>query len=152
MTATFAIAPAGMRPLWLLAPMSALLLGVLAVLALAWYGSQYARFDVSPAGLRLSGDVYGRLIAAPDLRGGAARIVDLRVAAELAPRRRTFGTALPGYAAGWFRLQNGEKALLFLTDWSRAVYIPTRRGYALLMSPNEPQALLDAVRRIAPGS
>ncbi len=152
MTTTFAIAPAGMRPLWLLVPIGALLLGVLAMLALAWYGSQHARFDISPAGLRLRGDVYGRLVAAPDLRGGAARIVDLRVAAELAPKRRTFGTGLPGYAAGWFRLRNGEKALLFLTDWSRAVYIPTRRGYALLVSPKEPQALLDAVRRIGPGS
>src|SRR5206468_4079591 len=79
------------------------------------------------------GDVYGRLIPASQLRGAAARIIDLRSDAEHRPRRRTFGTGLPGYAAGWFRLRNGEKALLFLTDWTHVVYVPKRAGYAVLM-------------------
>jgi hypothetical protein len=156
MTQTFAILPAGTRTLWVLVPLFVLLLGGLgagaAVLGGAWYGSQRATFEVSPAGLRLRGDVYGRLIPASELRGTAARIIDLRSDAEHRPRRRTFGTGLPGYAAGWFRLHNGEKALLFLTDWTHVVYVPTRDGYAVLLSPGAPEAMLRAIQQIASAS
>jgi hypothetical protein len=58
---------------------------------------------------------------------------------------RTLGTGLPGYKAGWFRLGNGEKALVYLTDLERAVYVPTRAGYSLLLSPADPQAFLNAL-------
>ena len=55
-------------------------------------------------------------------------------------------------APGWFRLKNGEKALVSLTDRHRAVYVPTSRGYALLVSPAEPDSFLAALRRVAPAS
>jgi Bacterial PH domain len=148
---TFAIAPAGTRPLWILLPAFLVLLAGMALLGAAWFGSQRASIEVSPAGLRLRGDLYARLIPASQLLGGAARLVDLRTAPEYRPTRRTLGTGLPGYAAGWFRLASGEKALLFLTDRRRAIYIPTRAGYAVLVSPVDPPALLAALERIAPG-
>jgi hypothetical protein len=56
------------------------------------------------------------------------------------------GTALPGYQSGWFRLRNGEKALLYLTDRSRAVYIPTAEGYAVVLSPIDPDGFLTALK------
>jgi hypothetical protein len=56
------------------------------------------------------------------------------------------GTGLPGYKAGWFRLRNGERALLYLTDRARAVYGPTSAGYGLLLSPAEPDAFHAALR------
>jgi hypothetical protein len=62
------------------------------------------------------------------------------------------GTGLPGYRAGWFRLRNGEKALVSLTDTHHVVYVPTSRGFALLLSPAEPDRVLAAVRRVAPAS
>lgn len=156
MTETFSIIPAGTRPLWVLLPvlglLLALLVGALVVLGGAWHGSQRARFEVSPSGLRLRGDVYGRLIPAADLKGGAARIVDLRSAPEYRATKRLFGTGLPGYQAGWFRLGNGEKALLFVTDWSNVVYLPTRGGYSVLLSPTQPRSLLQALRALAPAT
>jgi hypothetical protein len=59
------------------------------------------------------------------------------------------GTGLPGYSAGWFSLRNGEKALLFVTDRSRVVRIPTRDGYSLMVSPRHPQAFMEALRAAA---
>lgn len=156
MTETFSIVPAGTRPLWVLLPvlrlLLALLVGALAVLGGAWHGSQRASFEVSPMGLQLRGDVYGRLIPTADLKGGAARILDLRSAPEYRATRRLVGTGLPGYQAGWFRRRNGEKALLFVTDWSNVVYVPTRGGYAVLLSPTQPLALPQALRALAPGT
>ncbi len=45
-----------------------------------------------------------------------AKQVDLSGDSEYRLRTRTNGTGLPGYQAGWFKLQNGEKALVFVTD------------------------------------
>lgn len=58
------------------------------------------------------------------------------------------GTGLPGYQSGWFRLANGERALLYLTDRSKAVHVPTTLGYSLLLSPDDPDAFLSALKAL----
>lgn len=142
----FTIAPAGMKPLWLLLPVALVLAIVVAVLALSVLGSRTSRFEISAAGLRIRGDLYGRLIPARQLRADAARRVDLGGASELRPKWRTMGTGLPGYQSGWFRLRNGERALVYLTDRQKAVYVPTAAGYSLLLSPDDPDAFLAALQ------
>ena len=72
--------------------------------------------------------------------------VNFALTPPLEPRLRTLGTGLPGYRAGWFRLRNGEKALLYLTDESRAVYVPTTAGYSVIVSPQDPDAFLAALK------
>src|SRR5262245_56885282 len=147
---TFAIAPAGIRSMWfILAIPIAVLVPAVGVLGLSMVGSQTARFEVSSQGIRLRGDLYGRFIPAEQIRGDSARRIDLSATPDLQPVRRTLGTGLPGYRAGWFTLRNGEKALLYMTDNSRAVYLPTQAGYCLLLSPVDPEAFVSAVRSIA---
>lgn len=146
---SFAIVPSTSRALWILVVILILITVGILMIATA-RGSRSSRFELTDAGLRLRGDVYGRLIPRTALRGGSARIVDLARTPELEPRRRTIGTAMPGYRAGWFRLRNGEKALLYLTDTRRAVYIPTRQGYSLLLSPQQPEWFVERLRTVAP--
>lgn len=150
---TYHIIPAHTRALWVLLGvlLTILVLGG-TVLFKSALGARTSRFVLTGDGLRLMGDLYGRFIRATDLRGGASRIVDLRREHELAPAQRTLGTALPGYRSGWFRLRNGEKALLYVTDQRRVVYVPTRLGYSVLLSVTEPDSLLAALRTVAPGS
>jgi hypothetical protein len=147
----FAIAPPGTRPLWIMAAaMLVVMIPVGAILATVVFGLRGAHFEVSAEGLRLRGDFYGRLIPAAELVPERAARVDLQATPGLAPKRRTLGTGLPGYQAGWFDLQNGEKALLYLTDRTRAVYVPTTSGYGVLLSPADPDgfvAALQAARR-----
>ena len=142
----FAIAPGTVKGLYLLWGIVALAmtLGV-GTVAFATSGARLSRFEVSSEGLRLRGDLYGRLIPVNELQVKEARRVDLSSSPELAPARRTMGTGLPGYQSGWFRLRNGEKALLYLTDRSRAVYVPTTAGYAVLLSPEDPEGFLKAL-------
>ncbi|MFN8009135.1 MAG: PH domain-containing protein [Terriglobia bacterium] len=140
---SFSIAPAGLKSAWLVLM---ILIPIVSLLLFTLIGSRAARFEVSPEGLRLRGDFYGRLIPADQLQTQAARRVDFTATPALLPKWRTMGTGLPGYQAGWFRLQNGEKALLYLTDKSRAVYIPTTAGYSLLLSPIAPDEFLSALR------
>jgi hypothetical protein len=128
--------------------MAAILVPVIVLVGGTVVGARGARFEVSPTGLALHGDWYGRTIPSGQIRGQDARRVDFAAEPELAPKWRTMGTGLPGYQAGWFRLRNGEKALLYLTDRSRAVYVPTTAGYSLLLSPADPERFLSAVRAI----
>ena len=148
----FQIAPASARSLLLL-PLGLIPVVVVAfVLGASFIGMRSARFEVSTTGLRLSGDLYGRTISAADLRGGSARRVNINESTEYQPARRTLGTGLPGYRAGWFRLRNGEKALLYVTDPARVVYVPTRLGYSVMLTPSDPDGFLNALRTVAPAS
>jgi hypothetical protein len=45
-------------------------------------------------------------------------------------------------------MNNGEKALVFYTG-GEAVYMPTRQGYSLLLSPRSPRQFLDALQQAA---
>jgi len=149
---TFPIAPASLRALWLLLPVMIIPLFIAGlVLTASFLGMRRARFEVTTQGLRLTGDMYGRMISASNLRGGAARRVDITGNSDVRPARRRMGTGLPGYRAGWFRLQNGEKALLYVTDASKAVYIPTRLDYSILLTPEDPDGFISAIRSVAPG-
>ncbi len=147
---TFPIAPATSRYLWLLIPVLILMIGAAALLVASVRGAHSSTFEIRPDGLRLHGDLYGRLIPRAELRVDLARRVDLTREEGLRPKWRRMGTALPGYQAGWFRLRNGEKALLYLTDRTRAVYVPTTAGYVLLLSPADPDAFLSRLRGDTP--
>lgn len=155
MTETFSIVPAGGKPYYLVVPVLIFLVVVVVVVAVALGGalraSQSAVFEVSPEGLRLRGELlYRKWIPAGSLRGQAARVVDLARERDLAPRGRTFGTGLPGYGGGWFRLQGGEKALIYVTTRERVVYIPTTEGYSVLLSVDDPERMVARLREISP--
>jgi len=152
MIETFPIVPGQVRILWVAIPLVLLVTLTIGALAYSLMGARTARFEVSAEGLRLRGDFYGRLIPANALRLDAARVVDLRTDRGLAPVIRTMGTAISGYRAGWFRLRDGERALLYVTDPTRVAYVPTTDGYAVLLSVADPAALLASLHRIAPGA
>ncbi len=144
----FPIAPAESRYLWFLIPVIVILLGAMVLVATSVRGARSASFEIRQEGLRLRGDLYGRLIPKAQLQLNLARRVDLAREQGLRPRSRRLGTALPGYQAGWFRLRNGDKALLYLTDRTRAVYVPTTAGYGLLLSPADPDGFLSRLRAV----
>lgn len=147
-TQVFQIAPAASKALWALAIVPGIILVlVFGLLAASAIGSRSATFEVSREGLRLRGDLYGRFIPSSALRSAEARRVDFETTPELTPGLRTMGTGLPGYQSGWFRLRNGSRALLYLTDRSRAVYVPTTNGYGVLLSPADPAAFLLALKQ-----
>jgi hypothetical protein len=146
--AVFPIAPADSRYFWLLIPVIIILLGAIGLLATSLRGAHASRFEIRADGLRLEGDLYGRLLPKAQLRVDLARRVDLTREEQLRPKWRRIGTALPGYQSGWVRLRNGEKALLYLTDRTRAVYIPTTAGYSVLLSPADPDGFLAQLRSV----
>ena len=149
MKETFPLIPASSGPTWFFLGLSVFLVGLVALFGYFAYASRHTRCEVSPEGLRIAGGPYGRRIALEALRPDVAKVTDLKKDPLCGFKWRTNGVGLPGYSVGWFRLQNGEKALAFVTDSRRVLYLPTREGYSLLLSVENPDGLLEALRAAA---
>lgn len=147
MKTTFSMIPASSGSMWFLAVLGALFFAILLLfVALAW-GARHTRYEVSPQGLAVQAPLWGRELTFSQLDLERARPVNLRQDPELRIKWRTWGAGLPGYGAGWFRLRNGEKALAHVTDSRRVLYLPTREGYALMLSVEDPESMLTVLRR-----
>lgn len=142
----FPMIPAASKSLWFFAIIGLVLVGsALLMLWLAW-SMQHAQFTVSKEGLRVKGDLYGRLIPLASLKLDEAVVANLHTDKDHQPTLRTMGTGLPGYAAGWFKLRNGTKGLLYVTDRTRVARIPTTEGYTVMLSVSDPAALIATLK------
>ena len=147
MDKTFNITPASPAPLITILAISILLLLILGLFAFIGYSSRNVKFEVSDQGLRIKGAIYGRFIPKEDIAEENAEIINLDASPEYKPRIRTNGVGLPGYSEGWFKLKNNEKALLFVTDRSNVVYIPTRQDYSVLLSVSNSEEFYESIKQ-----
>jgi len=100
------------------------------------------------AGLQLGALPWRRVpVSAMDL--AQARVVNLDELREWQPVLRIAGASLPGYRSGLFRLRNGRRARILLTDRRRVLLLPRLDGGAVLLSLTRPEALLAALRNQA---
>ena len=125
-----------------LAALSVVLLLMLAALALL----KRRRIALEDGVLVVAATFYTRKTAVTALDLAQARIASLDEHTEFRPGMKTNGYALPGFQAGHFRLRNRAKAFCLLTTQQRVLILPQRDGAFLLLSPERPQALLDALR------
>ncbi|MBI4283370.1 MAG: hypothetical protein HY663_02735 [Chloroflexi bacterium] len=147
MVRTFDITPATTAPLIFIGAISLLLVLLIGFFVFAGYSSRNTKFEVSDQGLRINGSVYGRFIPREAIAIENIKTINLATYPEYQPKLRTNGVVLPGYSTGWFRLKNNEKALLFVTDRSKMVYIPTRQGYAVLLSVSQADEFYQATKQ-----
>jgi len=75
----------------------------------------------------------------------SARIVDLDREPGLRPIFKTFGTSMPGFHAGHFRLRDRSRGFLLLTDRRKVLVLRERDGRNLLLSLSRPQSLIDTL-------
>jgi len=148
MRQVFPIIPASGGPFWLLGVVGVFLLALLFLFAYLAYSSRNVKFEVSTEGLRIKGDIYGRTIPTRALVADKAKVLDLSREKEYQLSWRTNGAGLPGYKSGWFRLKNGEKGLVFVTDTRQVVYLPTREGYSVLLSVARPSDFIQALKLV----
>jgi hypothetical protein len=78
-----------------------------------------------------------------------ATIVNLEDHPELKPAFKVAGVGLPGYRSGLFRLRDRRRATVLLTEYRRVLVLPTHDGGVVLLSPQRPEALLEALRSAA---
>jgi hypothetical protein len=134
------------QPWLLMAPVGLITCSVLGLLIWMIGSSRRTRFEVSPQGLQIHYPLYGRSFTRKELDLDAARMVNLEHEADLRPAWRTNGVGLVGFGAGWFRLKNKQKALIFLANHQPVVLLPTRQDFVLLLTPEHPESFLEALR------
>jgi hypothetical protein len=147
MERVFGIIPASSGPYIFIWAISIILIAVIVLFIYIGHSSRNITYVVSDEGLHIKGGLYGRTIPMADIVAEEVRVMNLNTETEYNPKWRTNGIGLPGYAAGWFKLQNKEKALCFLTDRSSVVYIPTGKDYSVMLSALEAEELAGLLRR-----
>lgn len=146
-TQVFPIIPAQSSVYLILIPVLAILFIGGGVATWAAFASRHVKFEVSNDGITIRGDMYGRFVPKDKMVLKSARAIDLDHETSLKPKWRTNGTGYPGYKAGWFRLADDSKALVFITDPHHVVYVPTIDGSSLMMSVSNPDEFLATLKR-----
>lgn len=129
--------------------LAALTLSVALMLAVWWFTARLlGRQAASLTGgiLEITGALHKRRIALAELDLVHARVVDLAERTELRPRLKLFGMGVPGFRSGWFLLANGRRGFVCMTRGARVLWIPTHKGYDLLLEMQQPQAALEHLR------
>lgn len=141
-SSVFPIVPPSAAPFWFLWGIAIFLLLLVALFGFIGYWARNTKFELTDEGLQIRGGIYRRFIPKSSLFIEGAKILDLNAEGEYQPKLRTNGIGLPGYNAGWFKLKNGSKALLFVTNPSKVIYIPSKEKYSVLLSTSRPEEFL----------
>lgn len=136
--------PANPVPWWLVVPFATALP---IVAPLAWLGRR--SIVIEDGTLVVSAGMNTLRSSIAELQLDKVRVLNLQEHVDHAPMLQLFGMGLPGFKAGHYLLRNRRRAFCLLTDRQRVVLIPRRDGRLLLLSPERPQALLDALRDVA---
>ncbi len=99
--------------------------------------------------LTIASGLHTYRVQASEIDLDQAQIVSLTDTPNLKPVRQSFGTGMPGYHAGRFRLRDRRAAFVLLTSKQKVLSLPSHQGRVLLLSLEQPQALLNALRDVA---
>lgn len=93
--------------------------------------------------------LFERKVAVSALALDKARVLDLDEHTEFKSMLQLGGIALPGYRAGHYLLRNRSRAFCLLTARNKVLLLPQLDGKVILLSPENPQALLSRLRELA---
>jgi len=129
-------------PVWFLP----LILGIGPALLLfgAW-GARNPVATLGPSGLQLKVSFIRQTWSLAEINRDDAMKINLENRKELRPKWKLWGAAMPGLSSGLFKLHNGDKAHVYLTDKTKVVYLQTQKGVVLL-SLERPGDFLDYLK------
>ena len=106
-----------------------------------------ARVYVDQGELVVKPGIGSKRFALSALRAHGLSVVDLRERRELQPLFKLWGTSLPGFAGGRYRLRNRDNAICLLLDRTRVSYLRSDDGTSVLLSLKEPEQLRALLQR-----
>jgi hypothetical protein len=147
MRGQFDLVPAPISAYWVIFTLLVLILLLLIFFVYMAFSMRHLYCEITEAGLKLKGGMYKKFIQKESIVNDGIDVLDLNIRKDVAPRRRLNGLAFPGYREGWFRLKSGEKAIVILTDISRVLYLPTKDGYAVMLSADKPLEMMHTMKQ-----
>lgn len=100
---------------------------------------------LGPDGLKIRVSFVNKTWALASMDRAGAKLVNLENSKDLRPKWKLWGAAMPGLSSGIFKLHNGEKAHVYITDKTQVVYIPTGSG-PILLSLQRPKDFIAALQ------
>jgi HAMP domain-containing protein len=125
----------------------AVVLGAAGVFVWFIVGQQQSALHLSASQLTLKAPLYGRTLPIGDVLVEQIESVTLNRQSPYGLTWRLNGLSVPGYDLGWFQTRSKGKVLAALTR-DQALAIPTRRGYILLVSVQDPDGLSSQLREL----
>jgi len=107
------------------------------------------RITLDGHSLVVAATIFTQRIPIDTLDLDSARIVDLDKRTELRPLLGINRFGLPGLRAGQYVLRNRNRGFCLLTRFQKVLVLPRRDGRFVLLSPEQPQALLSRLRELA---
>lgn len=119
---------------------------------ISWFDrSHKVKFRIHRGMLEITGDpFFSDTLPLNSLDVSGAVPVDLSKKGPWSLKWKTFGTSMPGYYAGEFTLRNGEGALVFVSEKTKALYIPrVSNRRPLIISVPDPLEFRDVLKSAA---
>ena len=107
---------------------------------------KYTSISVTDESLIIKSIFYGKTIPLQKINTRGLRKLNLYSDWEYNVKTRANGIGLPNYFAGWMRLNNGAKALVFLTDRTSVALIPTDE-YDILFSTDDYEGIKESLSK-----
>ena len=123
---------------------SALMFGLILVFSWLWYQGQSANITLNMTQFSLNVPFYGTTMPRSDILVTGVRVWDAEQEPELKPDIRSNGFDVPGFQLGWYRLNDGQKALV-VAGQGQWLVIPTRQEYIIMITTEDPERLLKAI-------
>lgn len=116
---------------------------------LIWFGysARNIKYVIDEDSISIKNTLYGRTIEKSSILKKCIASVELNKHSIYKPVIRCNGVGMPGFGVGWFMLKNKQDGLLFVTDRSKVVCIPTLK-YMLLISVEDPAGFLQAIKEM----
>ena len=105
-----------------------LLIGLLAGII---FSVKHTSISIQDNNVVIKSFIYGRKIPIEDIAVSEIKTVNLNQDKEYNISVRTNGIGLPNFYSGWMRLNNGQKALVFLTNRENVLLIPANNFVVL---------------------
>jgi len=103
--------------------------------------------SISGKDIVISSFLYGRKIPISDVLLSQAQTINLIQNNDFNVRIRTNGIGLPNFLSGWMRLNNGQRALAFLTNRENVLLLPTA-DFVLLFSMERTEEFIKKLNEI----
>ena len=136
---------------WVQRGSAALVVGMAGLLGYFLWGAFHSTVTIGKGSVRLKVPIYSTSVPLGAIDAESAKLLDLAENLEFKPRIRTNGLGVPGYHLGHFRLKDGHRARLAVTTKSSVAYVPLGERKALLLSVEEGENFIAALKSAAAG-
>jgi len=115
---------------WFLVPVF-ILLGISVLLVGIIFSMKNTSISIKDNEIIIKSFLYGRKIPIDEVLFDEIKTVNLNESKEYNVAVRTNGIYLPNFLSGWTRLKNGKKALAYLTNREKVLFMPTQNFIVL---------------------